>query len=97
MSLGQRIESRLPRPEPKATGAYYWIWAIKNGRLVVVGSEPSEQEAYRFGYSKLGDVEFHVVALPTRNMDTAVRMIKAKVLDRTANLDFSIKRARRKV
>jgi len=83
--------------EALAKTPYYWIWAIKDGRLVVTGPKDNEQEAYNWGYAKLGDVDFRVEMLPTRDMNSAVRMLKGKVLDKTANLDLSIKRARRKV
>jgi len=51
----------------------------------------------REGNAKLGDVDFKVEQLPTRDMNAAVRMLKGKLLDKTANLDMSIKRARRQV
>ena len=97
------IEDRLERKiqaiqETRTKGQpYYWIWGIKDGRLIVVGCKTSEQEAYQWGYSKLGDLDFKVEPLPTRDMNSAVRMLKGKLLDKTANLDMSIKRARRKV
>src|SRR4030042_417769 len=93
--MGKRLENGI-MPAGKLQGSYYWIWAIKDSRLIVVGCKTSEQEAYQFGYAKLGEIDFRVEELPTRDMDTAVRMIKGKVLDKTANLDLSIKRARRK-
>lgn len=101
---GRLHKSRLHRQhiagiaEPHRAGLpYYWIWAIKDGRLVVVGCKSSEQEAYNWGYAKLGDVDFKVEQLPTRDMNAAVRMLKGKLLDKTANLDLSIKRARRQI
>ena len=93
----QRPLSRLTEPRGMAGQPYYWIWAIKDGRLVVVGCKTSEQEALNWGYAKLGDVDFKVEQLPTRDMNAAVRMLKGKILDKTANLDLSIRRARRKV
>jgi len=99
VELYDKVERKLNRigvAEPK-NRAYYWIWAIKDGRLVVIGCKGDEQEAYNWGYAKLGEVDFQVEMLPTRDMNSAVRMLKGKLLDKTANLDLSIKRARRKV
>ena len=93
MDLEQRIQG-LTTPK---SNTYFWIWGMKEGRLIVIGCKGSEQEAYEFGYGKLGDIDFRVEQLPTRDMDTAVRMIKGKVLDKSANLDMAIKRARRKI
>ena len=87
---------RLTEPR-KLNLPCYWIWTIREGRLVVTGPKSSEQEAYNWGYAKLGDVDFKVEQLPTRDMNAAVRMLKGKLLDKTANLDMSIKRARRQV
>lgn len=92
--LQERFESRLNRPS--ASHVYYWIWAIVNGKLVVIGCKVTEQEAFEFGYSKLADYDFKVEELPTRDMDTAVRMIKGKVLNQTGDIERAIKRARRK-
>ena len=94
--ISEQIEARLNRAVG-ARATYYWISAIKDGRLVVLGPKTSEQEAFNWGYAKLGDVNFEVNNLPTRDMNAAVRMIKGKLLDKTANLDLSIRRARRKV
>lgn len=93
----RRQMHKLTQPRRLASQAYYWIWAIKDGRLVVIGCKGDEQEALNWGYAKLGDVDFKVEQLPTRDMNSAVRMLKGKLLDKTADLDLSIKRARRKV
>jgi hypothetical protein len=93
----RRQMPKLSEPRRLAGQSYYWIWAIKDSRLVVVGCKASEQEAYEFGYGKLGDIDFRVEQLPTRDMNTAVRMIKGKVLDKSSSLDMAIKRARRQV
>ena len=92
-----KVATRLSEPRRAANMPYYWIWAIKDNRLVVTGPKDSEQEAYNWGYAKLGDVDFKVEMLPTRDMNAAVRMLKGKLLDKTANLDMSMQRARRKV
>ena len=94
--LFESIEERANRGVSHGH-TYYWIWCVKDGKLIVVGCKTSEQEAYQFGYSKLSDTDFRIEPLPTRDMNSAVRMLKGKLLDKTANLDMSIKRAKRKV
>jgi hypothetical protein len=75
----------------------YWIWTIKDGRLVVIAYRPTEQEAYDYGNSVMPDEDIRVTPIATTNTDTAVRIIKGKLLENTSDLNMAIKRARRKI
>ena len=71
---------------------YYWIYGRYNGKLVILGCKSSEEEANQYGYEKL-DFNFDVVGLPTKDRGRATSMIKARVLDKTANIDTALQRA----
>lgn len=71
---------------------YYWIYGNHNGRLFVLGCKSSEEEANQFGYEKL-EIPFDVIGLPTKDRGRATSMIKARVLDNTADIDYSLQRA----
>lgn len=75
---------------------YYWITGNYNGRLFVIGPKSNEQEAYTMGYEKL-DCPFDVVALKTRDKGAATGILKARLLERTGNLDQALQRARHTV
>jgi len=71
---------------------YYWIYGRYNGKLVILGCKSSEEEANQYGYEKL-EFPFDVVGLPTKDRGRATSMIKARVLDKTANIDTALQRA----
>lgn len=66
-------------------GTYYWITTIQDGRPVIIGPANSEEEAQNLGFQKLSN-DFEVHALNTSNEAEATRMLKAKILNKTADL-----------
>ena len=74
-------------------GIYYWIVAQHQGRTLIIGPKITEEDANRMGFDKL-DGNFDVVALPTRDRGKATSMIKARILDRTGDIDEATKRFR---
>ena len=76
---------------------YYWIitWIVEKDvrKMVIIGPKLTESEANRFGLEKF-EGEFEVFGLPTRDKAKATSMIKAKILDRTGNLEEALRRAR---
>jgi len=71
---------------------YYWIWAVYQGRLVIVGPKTNETDAYKLGSEKLPCV-FNIERLRTRDRAQATRIIKAKYLESSGNLEQAMKRA----
>ena len=75
---------------------YYYIWAIINGKLFIDGAYATPDEAYATGYEKVKHY-FEVEQLPTKNIDSATRMIKHKRLEATSDLEESMQRAKHKI
>ena len=75
---------------------YYYILAINMGKRVLLGPYLTEEEANSVGYQKL-DISFEVIPLNTKSRSKATQMLKARVLDETANLEESLGRVKHKV
>jgi len=71
---------------------YYWIWTIRNGKLIVLGPYNTREEAESMGYSGM-EGNYEIECLKTRDQAKATQVIKAKTLEMTRNLDFSLQRA----
>ena len=56
---------------------YWWVVANYEGRKVILGAFNTNEDAYQEGYSKI-DGDFETVALPTRDMGRAVRMLRMR-------------------
>ena len=59
---------------------YYWVVALHEGKILIIGPKSHEAEAEELGTEKFPTSEFEVVALPTRNEARATRMLKGKQL-----------------
>jgi hypothetical protein len=75
---------------------HYWIWKLFKGRIVILGCEDTENEAYSKGLSNFGG-EFEIHESMSRDRIRVRDEIKAKVLGQTKDLDLLLKRARYKV
>lgn len=75
---------------------YYWISATKEGRKILLGPYKTEDEATEKGMEKL-DISFDVIPLPTSDESRATRMLKAKILEDTSDIDVSLKRVSHKM
>ena len=72
---------------------FYYICAKKpSGGYVFIGPYSSEAEAKNKGFEKLKGVLFEVEKSRYRDLSRATRELKAKLLDRTGNLDESTQR-----
>ena len=82
--------------EQRKTGSGWWIRATSsNGRLVIFGSFPMEDDANNYGFRHFGQ-NFEVVWLPTRDTGKATRMLKKQLFDQVNDLDRAIARASHK-
>ena len=77
------------------TGVYYWVIAQHRGRTLIIGPKTSEEDANRLGFEKL-EGNFSVVELATRDRSKATAQIKARILNRTSDIDEATKRFRHK-
>jgi len=75
---------------------YFWITFRRNGRLVILGPENTEDEAYSRGFLSQ-ESNFEVTALRTRDKARATSQLKAQLLDKTQDIDLSLQRARHQV
>lgn len=88
------LQGNIRRREGNRT--YYWITFRRNGRLVILGPENSEDEAYSRGFLSQ-ESDFEVVPLRTRDKARATSQLKAQLLDKTQNIDLALQRARHKI
>lgn len=71
----------------------WWVWTLKNGRLIIDGSFDTEEDANTRGIQVFhGD--FKVSYTQTRDRRLATQAIKHDLLTMTKDLDQAIKRAR---
>ena len=68
---------------------YYWLYGMSS--RVVIGAIATADEAENKAMSIMDD-EFKVYRLPTKDRKQAVRMIKAKLLEETRELEQSMRR-----
>jgi hypothetical protein len=59
---------------------YYWIYTKYEGRNVLIFGGSSEKEARDIGWKKLSGMMFEVKKLPTKNMDSAMAMLRGDQL-----------------
>jgi len=74
----------------------YWIWKLYKGRIVILGCEETENDAYTKGLSNFGG-EFEIHESMSRDRTRARDEIKAKLLNQTKDLDLVLRRARYKM
>jgi len=79
-----------------ARPSYWWIWALEQGKRMVLGPFLTEGEAWRYGYSKLAS-NFEVKDLHTRDEAKASRYFRAQLLDETNDISTTFKRFRHEV
>lgn len=91
----RKLEERLYQPA-KDKRIYYWIVSTFQGRRIILGPEVDEARANEIGFEKL-EGSFEVVPLPTRDQNTATRMLKHRFLVDTGDIGGALKRARHKV
>ena len=72
-------------------GVYWWIYAMQDGKRIIWGSFPTEEEAMQTGYSVLSG-NFECVPLRTKNSVEASRILRARVLAETQNVPLTFKR-----
>lgn len=92
MKTVMRTQRRV-EPITRETIHYWWAYAVYQGKLLIDGWYPSENEAYQFASRRI-PVHFEVVELATRDKWRATRAIKHLTLEATNDIDFAIKRAR---
>jgi len=90
------FESKMEEVSKFDTGIYFWIWAIENGRRILLGPFNSEDEAHRRGYSVLS-VDFEVIPLKTRSVVMASRILRSRVADETKDMGQTFKRFKHKI
>lgn len=76
-------------------GVYWWVYGNQNGRRVLFGPFTTEDEAEREGYAKLTS-NYETVCLKTRDEQQASRILRARVLGETQNLDETFRRFKHK-
>jgi hypothetical protein len=90
-SLEHRQLQHKSANEPSAK-TYYWVWAtLENGRHIIWGAYNTYNDAENKAYSKLGG-NFEVVPLKTRDESEASRILRAKYLEESGDVEDSFKR-----
>lgn len=87
-------ESSLLRNQPRHFRAKsaWWVHCFHNGRLVVMGPYLDQAEAEREAWEKM-DGKGEILELSTIDRGRATATLKKKLLDRTRDLDISLRRA----
>lgn len=89
--LISRVKNRNPI-RPHIGGNWFYIVTKLNGRMVVLGSYDTAQEAESVAVEKL-NTDYEVVAMPTKNRARATRMVRHKMLQGNGgNLEDSLRR-----
>lgn len=74
---------------------YYWVWLVYQGKLIIAHPpQLSEVDAYRQGTELFSDKVFRVVGLMTKDRAEATRIIKARYLKMSKDLDGALRRAK---
>ena len=68
-------------------GWYYWMYVIRDGHPVILGFKNSQVEAESYLYQTVPNENGQVICLDTRDLSSAVRKIKSKILDTSHSLD----------
>lgn len=77
---------------------FYWILAThaKSGRPIILGAYNTEEEANRIGFEKI-EGSFEVVALGTRDINKANKILKYRRFDQTSKLEEAMRRAKHQI
>jgi hypothetical protein len=75
---------------------YWWVWCIRGGRAIRRGAYLTEQEAHEHGLRELGS-DIEVIKLPTRDPNRARDIIRNIILERSKDIEFSLRRFRNKL
>jgi hypothetical protein len=87
-----KIQHRGDNPDRTTVNRkYFWIWAEGTGRRIVWGAYNTRQEAERIAASKL-NCPYEVVELNTRDEGQASRILRARMLGDTGDIDGSFQR-----
>jgi len=97
--FGKASETLDKQAEKMARGQHYWIWAIVEGRLYVYGRKFNTYQEAQSAASRINvrgkQLEgYEIEELPTVDISSATRMIKAKRLETTGDLLGATSRAR---
>ncbi len=87
-----QLEHRQANEKPEVK-TYYWILGVSDetGRRIIYGYKPSYQEA-QLKASSIHNATTEIVALKTRDENSASRQLRALVLDETNDIDESFKK-----
>ena len=89
--LIDRAKNRRPQM-PHIGRDYYYIVTKQDGRMVLLGSYNTAQEAESIAVEKLNS-DYEVVQMPTRDRAKATQMLRHKMLrGNGGNLETSLKR-----
>ncbi len=77
---------------PKRPQSAWYVWAVRQGRPIMLGGYNSEDEAYRDASMRL-DCSFEVVELSTIDTRKAYKMLRKRMLDKTGDLEQALRRA----
>jgi hypothetical protein len=91
----KELKERLEQQNRPLSGIYYWITVNHNGKNIVIGYKGNETEANQYAYEKCSG-EYKIIPLKTRDINTAIRLMKGKILDDTANIDRATEKFNRK-
>lgn len=75
---------------------FWWIVTTFKGQPVILGPYTSEEEASQVGFEKLGG-NFESYELPTRDKSKATSMIKARILNKTSDLETALRKAKHQI
>jgi len=104
--FGQRVYREKPEaPEPSKTSGvlsrifgrqrdYWYVTTTVNGRLYILGPYVDEEKALETAGTELGDTDFELVELPTRDRSKATQLMRARVLEETHNLPYAVRRTK---
>jgi hypothetical protein len=82
--------------KPSSGKSFFWIWAEGENRRIVWGAYGSYGEADRVASGKL-NVPYEIVELNTRDEGQASRILRARMLGDTGDIDGSFVRFSHKV
>jgi len=71
---------------------YYWIWTIRNGKLIVLGPYNTREEAESMGYSGM-EGNYEIECLKNQRPGQSNPSNQSQDTGMTRNLDFSLQRA----
>lgn len=94
--LIDRVKNRRPLM-PHIGRDWWYVVTKKDGRMVLLGSYASQQEAEEIAVEKL-NTDYEVVSMPTRDRAAATSMLKHKILrGEGGNLETALQRMKHTV